>query len=92
MTVHGPAGGVCSSPRRRVWVLLTTCLAVNLGEDADTTGAVYGQIAGAYYGASDIPESWREKITLLDKIESYAGALLARDGGSMSTPVGFPIP
>ena len=50
-------------------------LAVNLGEDADTTGAVYGQIAGAYYGAADIPESWREKITLLDEIESYASAL-----------------
>ncbi len=51
-------------------------LAVNLGEDADTTGAVYGQIAGAYYGAADIPESWREKISLLDKIESYAMRLL----------------
>ncbi|WP_351090088.1 ADP-ribosylglycohydrolase family protein, partial [Shewanella sp. S1-49-MNA-CIBAN-0167] len=25
-------------------------LAVNLGEDADTTGAIYGQLAGAYYG------------------------------------------
>ena len=51
-------------------------LAVNLGEDADTTGAVYGQIAGAYYGSADIPESWREKITLLDKIESFAMRLL----------------
>ena len=31
-------------------------LAVNLGDDADTTGAVYGQIAGAFYGESAIPE------------------------------------
>jgi ADP-ribosyl-[dinitrogen reductase] hydrolase len=31
-------------------------LAVNLGDDADTTGAVYGQLAGAYYGEEGIPE------------------------------------
>ena len=50
-------------------------LAVNLGEDADTTGAVYGQIAGAYYGAEDIPASWREKITFRDEIEGVASML-----------------
>jgi ADP-ribosylglycohydrolase len=32
-------------------------LAVNLGDDADTTAAIYGQLAGAYYKASGIPES-----------------------------------
>jgi ADP-ribosyl-[dinitrogen reductase] hydrolase len=47
-------------------------LAVNLGNDADTTGAVYGQIAGAYYGVEDIPEEWREKIALKEKIEDYS--------------------
>lgn len=35
---------------------------VNLGDDADTTGAVYGQIAGAYYGLDGIPEKWLKKI------------------------------
>ena len=50
-------------------------MAVNLGEDADTTGAVYGQIAGAYYGAEDIPESWRERITFRDDIEEAASML-----------------
>ena len=30
-------------------------MAVNLGDDADTTGAIYGQIAGAYYGEEGIP-------------------------------------
>jgi ADP-ribosylglycohydrolase len=41
----------------------TGCLsAVNLGDDADTTGAVYGQIAGAYYGLAGIPETWRTKL------------------------------
>jgi ADP-ribosyl-[dinitrogen reductase] hydrolase len=33
-------------------------LAVNLGDDADTTGAIYGQLAGAYYGVESIPASW----------------------------------
>ena len=30
-------------------------LAVNLGDDADTTGAVYGQLAGAFYGEQHVP-------------------------------------
>ncbi len=35
---------------------------VNLGDDADTTGAVYGQIAGAFYGLSSIPLHWQKKL------------------------------
>jgi ADP-ribosylglycohydrolase len=53
-------------------------LAVNLGEDADTTGAVYGQLAGAYYGAHAIPENWRNKVVKRDDIERLASALLER--------------
>lgn len=34
-------------------------MAVNLGDDADTTGAIYGQIAGACYGESGIPDKWQ---------------------------------
>lgn len=37
-------------------------LAVNLGEDADTTGAIYGQLAGAYYGERVIDFRWVRKI------------------------------
>jgi ADP-ribosylglycohydrolase len=33
-------------------------MAVNMGGDADTIGAIYGQLAGAYYGVEDIPERW----------------------------------
>jgi ADP-ribosyl-[dinitrogen reductase] hydrolase len=51
-------------------------LAVNLGNDADTVGAVYGQIAGAYYGAEAIPKTWREKITRRERIELLADELL----------------
>jgi ADP-ribosylglycohydrolase len=50
-------------------------LAVNLGEDADTTGAVYGQLAGAFYGAQDIPAKWRERLAHRELIESYAEKL-----------------
>jgi ADP-ribosylglycohydrolase len=50
-------------------------LAVNLGEDADTTGAVYGQLAGAFYGASDIPKEWRERVTRAADIEQLATRL-----------------
>jgi ADP-ribosylglycohydrolase len=51
-------------------------LAVNLGNDADTTGAVYGQIAGAYYGEEAISASWRSKLVRRELIESFADKLL----------------
>lgn len=51
-------------------------MAVNLGEDADTTGAVYGQLAGAYYGIDGIPQAWREKLAMRATIESLAERLL----------------
>ena len=41
---------------------------VNLGEDADTTGAITGQIAGTYYGIDNIREEWIEKLALKDQI------------------------
>lgn len=50
-------------------------LAVNLGDDADTTGAVYGQLAGAFYGIEGIPALWRSKIANRDLIESIAQRL-----------------
>jgi ADP-ribosylglycohydrolase len=53
-------------------------LAVNLGEDADTTGAVFGQIAGAYYGVNGIPKEWRELIHRADDIAELASRLFER--------------
>jgi ADP-ribosylglycohydrolase len=50
---------------------------VNLGEDADTTGAVYGQIAGAHYGAEGIPAEWRAKLAMRELIEQRARELHA---------------
>ena len=57
------------------------CLeAVNLGEDADTTGAVFGQIAGAFYGFQAIPESWCTRVARHDLIDSFARKLHALSG------------
>ena len=61
-------------------------LAVNLGDDADTTGAIYGQLAGAYYGAAAIPIEWREKLAKRDLIETFITRLWSRaDQESNST-------
>lgn len=46
--------------------------AVNLGDDADTTGAVCGQLAGACWGSAGIPESWRRQLAWSDQVESTA--------------------
>ena len=51
--------------------------AVNLGDDADTTGAIVGQIAGAYYGVEAIPPQWRELLAMRADIEAMAEQLLA---------------
>ena len=48
---------------------------MNLGDDADTTGAVYGQIAGAIYGERGIPQEWRAKVALHDLIRDFADRL-----------------
>ena len=55
-------------------------LAVNLGDDADTTAAIYGQIAGAYYGIDGIPAEWRERVAMGDLIIQLADGLWQRGG------------
>jgi ADP-ribosyl-[dinitrogen reductase] hydrolase len=44
--------------------------AVNLGNDADTTGAITGQLAGAFWGTSGIPANWIEKLAKREMLES----------------------
>ena len=65
-----------------LWAFATTdnyrdgCLAgVNLGNDADTTAAIYGQIAGAYYGKLAIPDAWSELLALRWVLLQSAGKL-----------------
>jgi ADP-ribosyl-[dinitrogen reductase] hydrolase len=50
-------------------------LAVNLGWDADTTAAVYGQLGGAYYGYQKIPRDWRSQVAFRGIILGYAEKL-----------------
>ena len=50
--------------------------AVNLGGDADTIGAVYGQIAGAYYGFDAIPERWVKAVKTWKEVDSLIGRFL----------------
>ena len=50
--------------------------AVNLGDDADTTGAVCGQLAGAYWGESGIPGKWLDGLARRDMMEKALDGLL----------------
>ena len=51
-------------------------LAANLGDDADTTAAITGQLAGALYGRSGIPGEWLNRLAWRDRIEALARALI----------------
>ena len=64
-------GYVVKSLEAALWCFYTTesfesaiLRAANLGDDADTTAACVGQLAGAFYGASGIPERWLGKLVM----------------------------
>lgn len=56
-------------------------LAANLGDDADTTAAIYGQIAGAHLGVDAIPAQWLAKVADRAKIEKLADDLFELSNG-----------
>jgi len=77
--ITGGQGYVIHTLEAALWAFATTndfktgaLAAVNLGGDADTTGAVYGQLAGAFYGRSGIPSRWLHLLTMREAIESLA--------------------
>lgn len=81
------SGYVVDSLEAALWAFHSTddfrsgCLrAANLGEDADTTAAVFGQLAGAFYGRAGIPGSWRGKIAMGGLIEALAERLFQAGG------------
>jgi len=64
-------GYVVASLEAALWCFLRTdcfehaiLMAANLGDDADTTAAICGQVAGAYYGETGIPSKWIQKLAL----------------------------
>lgn len=79
--IHG-TGYVVDCLEAALWCFWTTdtfkdaiLKAANLGDDADTTAAVCGQIAGAYYGSSGIPGAWKEQLAMREMIQELADRL-----------------
>ncbi|GAB3383623.1 ADP-ribosylglycohydrolase family protein [Massilia agri] len=58
--------------------------AANLGDDADTTAAICGQLAGAFYGQAGIPQRWQERLAWADRILALADRLHAAPPGASS--------
>jgi ADP-ribosyl-[dinitrogen reductase] hydrolase len=52
--------------------------AVNLGDDADTTGAISGQLAGAFWGESNIPGSLRSGLARMDMLENALAGIVGK--------------
>ncbi|GAL03819.1 ADP-ribosylglycohydrolase family protein [Photobacterium aphoticum] len=83
-SIHG-TGYVVASLEAALWCFVNSdsfedgaLLAANLGDDADTTAAIFGQLAGAYYGASAIPSKWQLKLAWESQISDTAMWLLQR--------------
>jgi ADP-ribosyl-[dinitrogen reductase] hydrolase len=75
-------GYVVESLEAALWSVATTrsfdeaiLRAANLGEDADTTAAIAGQVAGALYGASGIPARWLDRLAWRERLTETADAL-----------------
>jgi ADP-ribosyl-[dinitrogen reductase] hydrolase len=79
-------GGYCiASLEAALWCFFGTddfesaiLRAVNLGDDADTTGAIVGQLAGAHYGVEAIPRGWIATLAMAADIERMADELYDR--------------
>lgn len=76
------SGYVVDSLEAALWCFWTTdtfdeaiLKAANLGEDADTTAAVCGQLAGAYYGGKGIPAAWKRQLAMAGMIQELADRL-----------------
>lgn len=72
------SGWAVSTLEAALWAFNTTAsfeegliAAVNLGGDSDTIGAVFGQIAGAYYGFEAIPDRWVKAIKTWKKVDAH---------------------
>jgi ADP-ribosyl-[dinitrogen reductase] hydrolase len=81
------SGYVAHSLEAALWAVARTATfedavltAANLGGDADTTAAITGQLAGAIYGESAIPQQWLERIAWRLKIKDLAFRLFVKSG------------
>ena len=78
---------VVDSLRTALWAVLrsatfeeATCLVVNLGDDADTVGAITGALAGAVHGEAGIPDRWLTALELSGPLRAVADRLADRAG------------
>ena len=82
LRIHGGAG-----PLAALDLVLETLLGtlrfrdgllqiVNLGGDADIHGALYGQLAGAFYGVQGIPKPWNRALLRRELLQDVADRLL----------------
>ena len=76
------SGYVVRSLQAAVWVVSRSTdfrsavlLAANLGDDADTTAAIAGQLAGGVFGASNIPAAWLDVLAWRERLTDAAGQL-----------------
>ncbi len=83
----GSGGFVLDTVCAAFWCLLhhstleeTVVAAVSLGDDADTTGAVAGALAGAHYGVGAIPHRWLDLLQPRQELEMLVDRLLERAG------------
>lgn len=78
------SGYVVHSLEASLWAFFTTATfeegalkAVNLGDDADTVGAIYGGIAGAFYGFEALPKSWLEGLKAKSTVDAVVEGMVA---------------
>ena len=76
------SGYVVASLEAALWCFLNSqsyeeavLVAANLGDDADTTAAIAGQLAGAFYAIAGIPESWLSHLAMRGEITELAELL-----------------
>lgn len=79
------SGYVVHSLEAALWAFWSTdnfadgaLLAANLGGDADSVAAIYGQLAGAFYGVESIPETWLNKLAWREQLDEMAQKLVER--------------
>ena len=75
---YGSNNGYPSTLDAALWAFNATATfeegmiaAVNLGGDSDTIGAVFGQIAGAFYGFEAIPKRWVQAVKTWEKVDAF---------------------
>lgn len=77
------SGYVLDSLEAALWAFFSTTSfrdgaikVVNLGDDADTVGAIYGGLAGAYYGFDEIPKEWLEQMKKMELVEEVVEQII----------------